>query len=88
MKTTIPLFVVAIMPYSAPAFGEEILYREVIKTSVETLANGTALLGMSGAIADTLHDPSYDGRKSGAMTWTELGDMHQATTKNIADFGK
>jgi len=88
MKTTIALFVVAIMPYSAPAFGEEILYREVIKTSVETLTNGTALLGMSGAIADTLHDPSYDGRKSGAMTWTELADMHQATTKNIADFGK
>lgn len=64
------------------------MYREVIKTSVETLANGTALLGMSGAIADKLHDPSCDDRKSGAMTWTELADMHQATTKNIADFGK
>jgi hypothetical protein len=76
------------MPYSDPAFGEEILYREVIKTSVETLANGTALLGMSGAIADKLHDPSCDDRQSGAMTWTELADMHQATTKNIADFGK
>jgi hypothetical protein len=43
---------------------------------------------MSGAIADKLHDPSCDDRQSGAMTWTELADMHQATTKNIADFGK
>jgi len=88
MKIFIPLFLAGAMAYSSATFAEEISQKDGIKTGAETLVNGTALLGMSGAISESQHDPDYVGRKAGARTWTELEDMQRDAKPGIAEFGK
>ena len=88
MKTIAPILLAAIAVSCSLALAEEASTKEGLRTAGEGLVNGTALLGISGATSEAHHDPAYDGRKAGAKTWTELGDMHRAAKPGVADFGK
>ena len=86
MKPFIPL--VALIAYSSPTFAEETSNKEGIKTGAETVVNGAALMGVVGAMSGPKNETTYEGRKAGAQTWTELGDIQRAARPAIADFGK
>ena len=86
MKPFIPL--VALIACSSPTFAEEASNKEGIKTGAETVINGAALMGVVGAMSGPKNETTYEGRKAGAQTWTELGDIQRAARPAIADFGK
>jgi hypothetical protein len=88
MKTLVLIFLVTISTLCTPSIAEDATNKQGIKTGAETLVNGTALLGITGAMSDNKQARSYDGRKAGARTWTELGDMHRSARPGVADFGK
>lgn len=86
MRPFIPL--VALTALCSPSFAEETSNMEGIKTGAETVVNGVALVGVVGAMSDSKNETSYQGRKAGARTWTELGDMQRSARPGVADFGK
>lgn len=43
---------------------------------------------LSGTMPDSKNETSYEGRKAGARTWIELGDMQQLARQGVANFGK
>lgn len=88
MKTYVAPFLLTFLTLYNSAGAEEASNKQGIKTGAETLVNGTALLGITGAMSDNKQERSYDGRKGGARTWTELGDMHRAARPGTADFGR
>ena len=88
MKNYIVLTLVATITASSPSYSAEVSNKEGIKTGAETVVNGAALIGVVGAISGSKNGPSYEGRKAGARTWTELGDMHRAARPGVAEFGK
>ena len=88
MKTLISLISPVVIAFIVPAFAEESSNKEGIKTGAETVVNGAALIGITGAMTDGRPSNSYEGRKGGAKTWRELGDMHRAARPGVADFGK
>ena len=88
MKYYIVLTLVAAITASSPSYSAEVSSKEGIKTGAETVVNGAALIGVVGAISGSKNGPSYEGRKAGARTWTELGDMHRAARPGVAEFGK
>ena len=88
MKTLLPFTCLALTAIIVPAFAEEPSNMQGIKTGAETLVNGAALIGITGAMTDAKPSNSYEGRKGGAKTWRELGDMHRAARPGVADFGK
>ena len=85
MKPFIPL--VALIACSSPTIAEEVSNKEIIKTGAETVVNGAALMGVVGAMSDSKKETTYEDRKGGAQTWTELGDIQRAARPAIADFG-
>ena len=88
MKTLISLISLVVTAFIFPAFAEESSNKEGIKTGAETVVNGAALIGITGAMTNGRPSNSYEGRKGGAKTWRELGDMHRAARPGVADFGK
>ena len=88
MNIHVAPFLLIFLTLCTSAFAEEASNKQGIKTGAEALVNGTALLGITGAMSDNKQERSYDGRKAGARTWTELGDMHRAARPGTADFGK
>lgn len=88
MKTLISLISPVVIAFIVPAFAEESSNKEGIKTGDETVVNGAALIGITGAMTNGRPSNSYEGRKGGAKTWRELGDMHRAARPGVADFGK
>ncbi len=88
MKNSILLILMVAIATSSPSYSAEVSNKEGIKTGAETLVNGAALIGVVGAMSGSKNGPSYEGRKSGAKTWTELGDMHRAARPGVAEFGK
>ena len=75
MKPFIP--VVALIACSSPTFAEEASNKEGIKTGAETVVNGAALMGVVGAMSGPKNETIYEGRKAGAQSWTELGDIQR-----------
>jgi hypothetical protein len=88
MKTISLILLAALAVSSSPTFAEEASTKEGLKTAGEGLVNGTALMGMTGATSAAHDATAYDGRRAGAKTWTELGDMHRAARPGVANFGK
>lgn len=88
MKTLILPISLVVTAFIFPAFAEEPSNRQGIKTGAETVVNGTALIGVVGSMSEPKPNSSYDGRKGGAKTWKELGDMHRSSRPGVADFGK
>ena len=88
MKSFALLICAIFLATYSPVFAEETSSKEGIRTGAETVVNGTALLGITGAMSEPNHARSFEGRKAGATTWTELGDMQRAARPAIADFGK
>ena len=88
MKTIALIIVATLLTSCTSVLAEEPSNKEGIKTGAETIVNGTALIGITGAMSEPNQQRSYDGRKAGARTWTELGDMHRAARPGVADFGK
>ena len=88
MKNSIVLPLVAAITASSPSYSAEVSNKESLKTGAETVVNGAALIGVVGAMSGSKNGPSYEGRKAGARTWTELGDMHRAARPGVAEFGK
>lgn len=88
MKTFIPLSVAVLLAFSSLSFAQEAASKEGIKTGAETVVNGAALMGVVGAMSGAKSEPFYEGRKAGARTWTELGDIQRAARPGVADFGK
>ena len=88
MKNSFLFIALAAINISPPAYSEEASNKEGIKNGAETVVNGTALIGVVGSMSEPKPNSSYDGRKGGAKTWKELGDMHRAARPGVADFGK
>ena len=88
MKTLLSFTCLALTAIIVPAFAEEPSNKQGIKTGAETVVNGAALIGITGAMTGSKPSNSYEGRKGGAKTWRELGDMHRAARPSVADFGK
>ena len=88
MKNYFLFMVLAATSISSPSYSEEVSNKEGIKTGAETVVNGTALIGVVGSMSEPKPNSSYDGRKGGAKTWKELGDMHRSSRPGVADFGK
>ena len=88
MKPLAIVISATLLTFCASVLAEEVSSKEGIKTGAETIVNGTALNGITGAMSELNQIRSYDSRKAGARTWTELGDMHPAARPRVADFGK
>jgi hypothetical protein len=88
MKTLVSILLVNIFTFYTSVFAEEVSNKQGVKTGAEVLVNGTALIGITGAMTDNKQERSYEGRKAGVRTWTELGDMHRSAGSGVADFGK
>ena len=88
MKTLLSFTCLALTDIIVPAFTEEPSNKQGIKTGAETVVNGAALIGVVGSMSEPKLNSSYDGRKGGAKTWKELGDMHRSSRPGVADFGK
>ena len=78
MKTLLSLTGIVLIAFIIPAITEETSNKQGIKTGAETVVNGAALIGITGAMTDGKPSNSYEGRKGGAKTWRELGDLHRA----------
>ena len=86
---TLPLLICAVFLASYTSlFAEEFSNKEGIKTGAETVINGAALIGITGAMSEHNQPRSYEGRKASAKTWAELGGMHRAARPAEAEFGK
>ena len=88
MKNSVLAISLAAITISSHACSEEASNKEGIRTGAETVVNGAALIGVVGAMSGSKNETSYEGRKGGARTWRELGDMQRAARPGIADFGK
>ena len=88
MKSFALLISVIFLACCGSVFAEQASNKDGIKTGAETIVNGTALIGITGAMSEPNQPRSYDGHKAGARTWMELGDMHRAARPGMADFGK
>jgi hypothetical protein len=88
MKTLVSILLVNIFTFCTSVFAEEVSNKQGVKTGAEVLVNGTALIGITGAMTDNKQERSYEGQKAGVRTWTEIGDMHRSARSGVADFGK
>jgi hypothetical protein len=84
MKPIILISLNIFLNFLTPAFAEDISHKEGIKTGAETVINGTALMGIVGAISG---EQSNTNNMQHQKTWTDLGSLQRAKP-SIAEFGK